>query len=516
MLDFSNLTTPENHGDILVAPEPREWAEAVRTNHDALGRADRSLLGRPLSQWRRQTREAIAGNDDAPVIALGHQPSFIHPGVWAKHVVARRLATALDGVAVHLIVDSDVPTDTALALPSVRDGRVTLERLGCARAIPGAGYEQIERVPEASLLRFTSAIRETMGDRFETSQMEAFLSGAAGAVDARDWVDQLVAGRRAVEHNFDVKLTERRVSTVWCNPLLLDVLLNPVAFALSYNRALADYRRANRVRGAQRPIPDLAIEADRCEVPYWARELHGHRYRLFVSRTGDSLRFFAGSNEIGTWPRGSCESCDDLEATIAEFREWRIRPRAIALTIWARLLLADLFVHGIGGAKYDRISDAIIADYYGLAPPRMACVSATLHLDLPGQPVTWELVRRLRHDLRDRKWNPQRHLPAVAALDPLIQRRVEAVRRCEELRKRAPDNHEARRRAFEEIRRISTGMLERAPDMLDDRRADVRRAIEQLEQNRIARGREYFFALHDGTRLQQLTKALPDRRDFRV
>ena len=31
----------------------------------------------------------------------------------------------------------------------------------------------------------------------------------------------------------------------------------------------------------------------------------------------------------------------------------KIRPRAILTTLYSRLFLSDLFIHGIGGAKYD-------------------------------------------------------------------------------------------------------------------------------------------------------------------
>ena len=57
-----------------------------------------------------------------------------------------------------------------------------------------------------------------------------------------------------------------------------------------------------------------------------------------------------------------------------------IRPRALTLTLWARLLVCDFFVHGIGGAKYDRITDGIFRRYYRCEPPPYGCVTATLRL----------------------------------------------------------------------------------------------------------------------------------------
>ena len=46
----------------------------------------------------------------------------------------------------------------------------------------------------------------------------------------------------------------------------------------------------------------------------------------------------------------------------------------------ARLVLGDLFLHGIGGAKYDQLTDAMIARFFGLEPPGFMVLSATLLL----------------------------------------------------------------------------------------------------------------------------------------
>ena len=60
----------------------------------------------------------------------------------------------------------------------------------------------------------------------------------------------------------------------------------------------------------------------------------------------------------------------------------RIRSRALVTTLWARLALGDLFIHGIGGAKYDRVTDLLIERFFGLRPPGLLVLSATLHLPI--------------------------------------------------------------------------------------------------------------------------------------
>jgi hypothetical protein len=199
---------------------------------------------------------------------------------------------------------------------------------------------------------------------------------------------------------------------------------------------------------------------------------------------------------------------------------WQLRPRALALTIWARLLLADLFIHGIGGAKYDRISDAIIADYYGLTPPHMGCVSATLHLTLGGRGpcrasgATLQTIRALRHSLRDLQWNPQRNLSPSRDSAPLVARRAEAVRHASWLREQRRHDRKARAAAFRRIREINAALLAGQQDALAAGRRELERGLANLKQSEIARGREYFFGLFDWPALDRLLRALPSESDF--
>ena len=63
----------------------------------------------------------------------------------------------------------------------------------------------------------------------------------------------------------------------------------------------------------------------------------------------------------------------------------KIRSRALITTLWARLVLGDLFLHGIGGAKYDQLTDLLIERFFGLTPPGFMVLSATLHLPIEGR-----------------------------------------------------------------------------------------------------------------------------------
>ena len=190
------------------------------------------------------------------------------------------------------------------------------------------------------------------------------------------------------------------------------------------------------------------------------------------------------------------------------------RPRALTLTLWARLFVADLFIHGIGGAKYDRITDALIRDYFGVTPPAMACVSATMRLDLPRHDATADRVREARCRLRDLRYNPQRHIAVDGETAGLLRQRAEAVALSRSLRSEHPTEHARRRPAFETIRKLNDRVLALRPQVTERLEREVWEIERHAQENAIAERRDFFFALFSREVLEMLITRLPGAGDF--
>ena len=79
--------------------------------------------------------------------------------------------------------------------------------------------------------------------------------------------------------------------------------------------------------------------------------------------------------------REACCAVERLHDLAA--RSIRLRTRALTTTMFCRFLLGDLFIHGIGGAKYDELGDAIARRFFGIEPPGFLTLSMTLWLGLP-------------------------------------------------------------------------------------------------------------------------------------
>jgi len=512
MLDFSALNTPAHDGDLLIAPHPPRLAQLLEENRRRIEQWDTPVLDVTLRELRRRVREQLLGNTDAPLVMTGHQPDFIHPGVWAKHAVARLVADQTGATALNLVVDQDTPKDTALVIPAQRDANLQLGRMAYAEATQERPFERIPALTGEALRCFAGSIRDALGEAFAASFMPAYLQAFSAAADSGGGlVGQILAGRRAIDTSLGVAYENRRVSKVWSQWQAADLMLNAARFVRAYNEALAAYRRQLNIKSPSRPIPDLQQDGERLELPLWAYGRDSTRRRVWVKPDPAGIEVFAERDSLGRVRVGDLGRTESAAQAIQENLSAPLRPRALTLMLWARLFACDLFIHGIGGAKYDRITDGIIERYYRVSPPAYACASATLHLPLPRQAVTAADLREARRRARDVHHNPQRYLdphPQRAALESAA---AEAVRQAQALRAGQPRNHVARREAFRQIRRLKADLLALQPglaEMLSSRGRDIEA---QLAHNRIATGREYFVGLYPREKVAGLADAIRAR-----
>ncbi len=509
MLNHDRLTTPATDGEVLVEPAARTWRDLIAANVTLRERSGVRIAGRSAGELADHTRHQLyrgiggvppAALPSGTIIACGHQPAFVHPGVWVKHAAVRRAAEAWELAGLDLVVDNDAPVSGSLRVPQVGEDGLVGERQTAMMpgGSSGSAYEGRAALSAKEIDRFARAMSEALGERFAASAMPGYLEGLRGA-GAEDFVDQHLCGRRRVDDRLGVEVPESRVSEAFGGPFVGHLLADAAGFADAYNAALGDYRRAQGVRGVNRPLPDLMRDADRVETPFWVYRPRERRRRLLVAAEGARLRLFGDREEIGAVARD--DLLHDADGALASIAPWRVRPRALTLTLWARLLVCDLFVHGIGGAKYERITDGIFRRYFRCEPPAYACVSATLRLPLPLHGVGAAEAARARRDLRDLRFNPQRHL--VEAPRELIAERSRLVETSQQLREQRGDRLE-RRRIWQALRQINQRLLDARPDAFDQARTRLDLIRQQAASDTVANSREFFYCLQPCERLAAL------------
>jgi hypothetical protein len=164
--------------------------------------------------------------------------------------------------------------------------------------------------------------------------------------------------------------------------------------------------------------------------------------------------------------------------------------------MFARYLLGDLFIHGIGGAKYDELGDAIARNFFHIEPPGFLTLSMTQWIGLPDRPANANNLADIIRELRDLEFNPDRALSEP--IDPqariLIRAKHEAIA--------GPVMTRSERVArYREIRRINDALQPRLLDTRASLQVEKAQVLKDIAWNRVVRSREYPLVVHSARRL---------------
>ena len=127
-------------------------------------------------------------------------------------------------------------------------------------------------------------------------------------------------------------------------------------------------------------MPDLFTDPGSVEAPFWLDNLtDGTRTRpsVFPVDGGYLLELVGGEEFLFESGADGIDAAKRLGDWLKSINH-RLAPCALTLTTYIRLLIADNFVHGIGGGRYDQVSDNIIRRYFRIDPPAFSVTTATM------------------------------------------------------------------------------------------------------------------------------------------
>jgi hypothetical protein len=509
--DLHRLRAPANHGEVVAEPSLSDVGECLLGNVDRLARG--SILGRPIDEARAAARkealeaaqsymascgEPVPDIDAGGLVMAGHQPELFHPGVWVKNFALNGIARRHGRIPLNLVVDNDTAKSTTVRLPCWdRDpANVHLASVPFDHFQGEVPYEDQTVLDPDEFRTFPErAERVTRTWNFRPMLPEFWGDVLARHREGRSPGECFASARRAVErrwgcHNLEVPLSRLcRTTSFWHFTLHLHAHLP--RFQAVYNDCVAAYRRRHGIRSRNHPVPDLIRDGDWYETPFWM-------WRMGDARRGRLMVLWENGRLNGARAHQPNAPLDVSEATAgfceafgATNSDWRVRSRALTTTMYARLCLADLFVHGLGGGKYDELTDDIIRGFFGIEPPSYLTLTATLHLPLPGFPTGPAEFRRLANETRDRHWNPQRH-PPVPPADGDWRLLVEEKRA---LAASEPDGREDRKERFRRLRGVTERLRRLAATDEDAARLRLESAAQELQADAILRRRDYAFCL---------------------
>jgi hypothetical protein len=440
-----HIRAPRGDESFVAQPELSSAVELARRNRAGLAAAAIDVQGKNFALLRRWARHEVyrAARDytgrlvpggELPTLRLeqieattffvgGHQPTLFHPGVWVKNFVVGHLARVDRAVGLNLVVDTDTLSGTSIRVPTGTVDAPSSTVVPFDEPRSRQPWEEARIVNRELFASFAERALATFGDRGFRPILGDFWPAAVRHSESTDSLAEcLTAARCSWERSWNVNNLELPVSRLCTlEPFLWfasHILAHLPRFASIYNDVLREYRIVNRVRSRTHPVPDLREFDGWLEAPFrvW-RAGDEVRRRVFARQEGGEIRLSDGNEVFASLPlapdKDAC--CAVRELQKLEAKGIRFRTRALTTTLFSRLCFADLFVHGIGGAKYDQMTDRITCRFFGLKPPDFLTMSATLLLPVQGPASHPADEARLLRQLRELDYNSDRHLSVEVA-----------------------------------------------------------------------------------------------------
>ena len=532
------IIVPRRHHEVLIEPPAAQLADFLATarsihpHHaavadtsiDSLASLARQELMDAMIRFARKTGFPPPPADSAskPWVITGHQVEFYHPGVWSKVILAHALAGQSGGVAIDLLVDHDTVDHLGFAVPQWNGPRLERKTVTWAddSALPAEFLSAPQGGQKAQWLHTLEQF-----PLVQTDALRDFTHVLRQDSDSH-YVRWMSRSRRTFENSFGIDVQHVPFSylcsgVAWHSFVLLWLRHAP-RWCNIYNSALDHYRVEQRIINPGRPMPNLAVTAQELELPFWIYARNQPRQRLALQQdNGLCLQHESQRIDVTDLMTGPLLTAAETLRRRLAAAALHVRPRALTLTMFVRLLLSDLFIHGIGGALYDQMTDQVMNQLFGVRPA-YGCASAGWLL-----PVAREIDVR-QADVPELKWR-RHHLRSnpelLAPPSSLTGKALDAFNRRRDLiseiaRSLAEDRREHRRRGeqwlqrraeFRDIHEIKAQLLALFQPQLDAMDLQMRRAEVTQNNVSVASWREYFIALHPRASLQELIAEIQSR-----
>lgn len=364
-------------------------------------------------------RPLLTGDpDQQPILMTGHQPSIFHSGLVYKYLLTEQAAAAQQVIGAAIVIDTDegdlgsfvYPARTK-AIPQEESAAVPWP-LTTVSATLGSGpalFPNCRKRPDAEL----SEVRQKSCDSIQTLLGTEIARQVAAVLDdsIRMKTNSLLETNLILrwQHDIGSRLLELPLSAISLFPesltIIGEVLSRAAEFAAAYNRLLDSFRAEQKIRNPANPFPNLQTAGDSVELPFWAIDVsRNRRAAVHVGLQSDESRLLVGGAVLRTWT-GQCPAglLEDLALAGTQ-----IVPRNAMITGLLRLLFADVFVHGTGGARYDGFTERLLREWWNFSAGPFVVASASRFLF---DDARAELARleQVSDNLRHFTHHPQRY-----------------------------------------------------------------------------------------------------------
>ena len=499
---------PQDDGGILIDPPFASLLNVTKSNQRHATNANYLIAGERVADLRSSLRNYVlkatgrVAGDNASWFVSGHQPQLFHPGVWFKNHLLQRLQNTYAAVGLHVIIDNDLCNTNSIRVPTGSIKSPIIENVAYDDPCDWIPYEE-RTIQNRSLFEsFGRRASDAVNSLIPAPLLRDQWHRAVRAADTNPNIGFAFSKlRQEIEAEWGSGTIELPLSRL-CQRrefhlFVLHFIRHRSTFVEVYNRSLEEYRSINRIRSRSHPVPALSVTNEWCELPFWVWQTSRPRRQALLVRASQNGIELTDRNAVWRLPN---ESKTDLFLEhIAELeREGvKIRPRALMTTMFLRLLLADLFIHGIGGAKYDELTD-VICDRLGIRLPSYVCATATLRLSVELPWGSASRIGELKQMLRELRFHPERFISDAGSSENQVSNWVlqkENWIRTPVLPDQRRARHEKIAEANSKMQHVLRGKFRELESELQLARAD-RRSIDRLGS------REFSFVLFPESQLR--------------
>ncbi len=514
------LRIPQEKDKIFLYPELSGWRELLDTNmiHTKTLPGKSRTRSELLETARNYTRDICTLNYSPttrePIIATGHQAVWHHCGIWVKDVITCQYARDIGGCAIHLVLDHDI-CDTSLLVPQQNEsGYWSFERIDFEpepvniplefRRAPNRKYMEscLEKIVQISKNAPINIKGLKMADSMRRHPSE--LSNIA---------DFITCIQSNINQALGIRLLYLPVSQLSQSDAFTEfvtgIIIEALEFAQIYNQSI-DHVNGSRSQRKINALKQLIIDPAQksAELPFWVVSPDGKRLPLYVlAKKNKTVYLYTESTELGFIDAAKEKNQASQLKDILQQSGLHLRPKAVSLTLFVRLFLADWFIHGIGGALYESVTDHLVSRYYQLNPLAFGVATATVRLPLPEQSNSVESMADLQQQLHRMKHNPEKYIKKSTRQDGHVAALITTKNTLLKQMNRANLPRCEKKSAWELLTQINTSLLKYAQDAEQEITKKMEIAENARRSKEVCGWREYFFGLFPEQMLQKLTSA---------
>ena len=515
-LHFQSFRAPQEHGTALTSPPLSATKNLIARNVELSTDWDLPFPS-PIRQFQLQARQDLlskalqytqayrdTGNfsDAAPFVISGHQPELFHPGVWFKNFVLSNLGERLSATVVNLIVDNDICGSESIKVPVRSAERIRTSLVPFDKNGPVIPFEQRQVIDMSTFSSFADRLARTIRPFVQSPSVKELWQGVSSAnQDSGNLGATLAQSRHILEGTLGLNTLEVPLSHA-CRSQAFSALVSAIVsriqdFQESYNRSVVVYRKAHQIRSTSHPVPELKVKDDWWESPFWIySDSAPQRRAVYVRFTAKGIEFSDLHSEHFVLAKRNGE-VDTAQLTELQDGHIKLRPRALTTTMFARLLLSDLFLHGIGGGKYDQLCDMIVRDFFRIEPPSIGVLSATYAPLGDTSPAEQHSEQQIKRDIRDTQFHPERFAEEGKIPQHLLDEKREILK--------AIPTEGSKKTWHDAMTDVNAKMSEQLRDIRTCLQASLQDMKQASDNHRILRSREYAFCIYP---LQEMADTL--------